>query len=256
MLRLPGLRCPPAAAGPPAQLRHDGDAHHDRARLSRARPVLEILRCRSAAGAGAGARHGRAPRRLRPRLHREVLRGPGLSRPCQLLGQFHQGASALRRRAAARLALHQSLLQHRHLGGERHLPRRSLVAARRLRAVPGHDRSRLRLDGLSRRHRRHQCLEPHGYPCPGLSGPQRIFTSDRLPHDTRFRSQADPRDSLPPAHLRADPQFHGVSRLLAARPSSTTTAPSTSITPAAKASSRPTSRRCASSRCSGPMPRR
>ena len=217
MLRLSGLRCAPAPAGPPAQLRHDGDAHADRATsipgpaCSRNSSIGICSRCWSWCATRSGATTpsaSPAPRnstRTRAIPAMPIARTISARRCSPSASQPQRGWPCI------------NLFYNTGIGAaERHLPRRSLVAARRLRAVPGHDRSRLRLDGLSRRYRCHQCLEPDGYPCPRLSGPQQFFTSDRLPHDTRFRSQADPRDSLPSAHLGADPQLHRISRLLAA----------------------------------------
>ena len=56
----------------------------------------------------------RAPRRLRARLRREILRRHRLSRPCQLLRQFQRRAGRAWRDAARRLDGDQLLLQHRH----------------------------------------------------------------------------------------------------------------------------------------------
>ena len=56
----------------------------------------------------------RPPRCLRARLQRALLRRHGLSRPCQLHGEFQQRARALRHQPRAGLDGDQLLLQHRH----------------------------------------------------------------------------------------------------------------------------------------------
>ena len=61
-----------------------------------------------------------------------------------------------------------------------------------------------------------QWLEPDRHPCPHLFRQREILTSGGLQHDPRRRSQADPRNRLPPALRRAHPQLRRVSRLLAA----------------------------------------
>ena len=81
--------------------------------------------------------------------------------------------------ATPRLAGHQLLLQHQRRRRQRHLVRRAVVAARRLRADAGADRSRLRHVLLPLRHRPLQRLEPHGHPGPGLSQDRVVQTRDR-----------------------------------------------------------------------------
>ena len=54
----------------------------------------------------------RAPRLVRPRLHRTLLRGHGIPRACELLGQHQRRRRAVWHTAARRMAGHQLLLQH------------------------------------------------------------------------------------------------------------------------------------------------
>ncbi len=114
MLRLPVLLRPQARQGPRASARRDDDAQPDRPRLSGAGPSREMLR----PGHGAAGRdhpgHGRPPRRVRARLLRKILRGPGLSRSRQLHRQFQRRARSVRRRSAQGLDGAEFLLQHRH----------------------------------------------------------------------------------------------------------------------------------------------
>ena len=206
------------AEGDRARPRQHGDAHAAGARLSGAGPVRQGVRPGFPAAGGTGAGYLRAARQFRARLHGEILRGHGLSGACQLLGQFQRRAGALWREAAARLGGAQSLLQHRHRPQQRALPRRAVVAARRLRAVPRADRPGVRVVGLPGRHRRRQRLEPDAGPHPHLSGQGALLARGGLPQDSRCRGSDDQGNRVPSAPLRAHAQLHGVSRLLAAEP--------------------------------------
>ena len=99
------------------------------------------------------ARHGRAPRHVRARLHAQVLRGHGLSRAHQLHGELQRPGHALRDRRAQGLGGAQLLLQHRLRRGQRAVLGRALVAPRRLRAAARDDRPRVRVVGVPGRHR-------------------------------------------------------------------------------------------------------
>ena len=80
--------------------------------LSGARALLEVLHRRSGAAARARPGHVRAPRLVRPRLRRTLLRGHGIPRACELLGQHQRRRRAVRHPSARRMARHQLLLQH------------------------------------------------------------------------------------------------------------------------------------------------
>ena len=67
-----------------------------------ARAPLEVLRPRPRAARRGRPRHGRPPRHVRARLHGEVLRGHGLLRPRQLLGQLQRASSSRTRSSRAR----------------------------------------------------------------------------------------------------------------------------------------------------------
>ena len=142
VLRLPRLQRAQAAGRQGARPRLDRDALADGQRLPEARALLEVLRPRPRAARRGRAGHGRPPRHLRPRVHREVLRGHGLLRPRQLLGQLQRGADAVHDRAAQGLAGDQLLLQHRVRRAQPVRRRRAVVASRRLRPAAGDDRPR------------------------------------------------------------------------------------------------------------------
>ena len=218
VLRLPLLQCARPAEGDRARPRQHRHAHAAGARLSGAGPVRQGVRPGFPAAGGAGAGHLRAARQFRAGLHLEILRGHGLFRPRQLLGQFQRCAGALWRQAAARLGGAQPLLQHRHRPQQRALSRRAVVAARRLRAVPRPDRPGVRVVGLPGRHRRRQRLEPDAGPHPHLSDKGALLARGGLPQDSRFRASDDQGNRVPSAPLRAHAQLHRISRLLAAQP--------------------------------------
>ncbi len=77
--------------GPRARARRDDDALAHGTGVPAARPAREVLRRRQGPADRGGPGHGRPPRHLRPRLHREVLRGQGLPRPRQLHRQLQRG---------------------------------------------------------------------------------------------------------------------------------------------------------------------
>ena len=217
MLGLRRLR--PGAARPRrrARDRQRHHAHAHRQRLSQARPVLQVLRRGHEPAGRGGPGHGRPPRQLQPRLHRPLLRGPGLFRPRQLLGQLHRQARRARPAAAEGLAGDQPVLQHRGRRAERHPLRRALVAPRRLCAAAGDDRPGLRLLGLPVRHRRRQWLGPDRHPCPGLSRDQPVQARGGLSHDAGRTLAAHQGDGLPRSRRGAYPRPRRVSRLLAAQ---------------------------------------
>ena len=158
VLRFSGLLGGPARTRRRALHRRHRHPHPDGGRLSGPRAALQVLRCRHAAAGRGRAGHRRATRYLRRRVQREVLRGSRLSRPRELLGQLQPRARPLRGRGAAGLDGRQLLLQHEFRRRQPALSGRALVAAGRLRPAPGAHRSGLCVLGLSRRHRRRECL--------------------------------------------------------------------------------------------------
>ena len=82
---LPGLPSGTAGRGRRALPRRDHDPLADGARLSPSGAAGEVPRPGFRGVARGGAGHLHAPRRLRVGLHGQVLRGPGLPRPRQLL---------------------------------------------------------------------------------------------------------------------------------------------------------------------------
>ncbi len=216
MLRLPRLQRAQAAGGQGARPRLHRDALADGERLPHARPVLEVLRPRPGAARRGRAGHRRPPRHLRPRVHREVLRGHGLLRARQLLRQLQRGADAVHDRAAQGLARDQLLLQHRVRRAQPVPRRRAVVASRRLRPAAGGDGPRVPLERLSRRHRPRQRVGADGGARARLSRQGALLGCDRPPRDTGRRAEAHEGHGLPPAHRRADRTLHRVQRLLAA----------------------------------------
>ena len=207
---------PKLQAGQGARPRRDGHALADGQRLPGARPPLEVLRPRPRAARRGRPRHGRPPRHLRPRLHRQVLRGHGLLRARQLLGQLQRRARAVHDRAAQGLAGDQLLLQHRLRRAQPVPRRRAVVATGRLRAPARDDRPRLPLERLPRRHRPGQRLEPHGGARARLSRQGALQRCDRAPRHAGCGGEADEGDRLPREDLGADEPLHRVQRLLAA----------------------------------------
>ena len=110
--RLPGIQ--PAGSRPRhrARDRSHHDPYPDGLALSRTGAVLEVLHRRSRAAARARPGHVRAPRLVRSRLHRALLRGHGISGTRELLGQHQCRGRAIRHTAARWVAGHQLLLQH------------------------------------------------------------------------------------------------------------------------------------------------
>ena len=102
VLGLPRLPRPQARARRRARARPAGHAHADGHRLPDRRPALEVLRRRHGPAVPDRAGHGRPPRLVRARLHRPLLRGPGLPGPRQLHGELQPPARPVRHRAAAR----------------------------------------------------------------------------------------------------------------------------------------------------------
>ena len=112
VLGLPRVPRRQAAGRRRARARCDDDAHADGQRLPAARPLRQVLRPGSGSAGRGRARHGRPARHLRARVQREVLRGHGVLRARQLLGQLQRAAAAVHDRAAQGLAGAQLLLQH------------------------------------------------------------------------------------------------------------------------------------------------
>ena len=111
---------------------------------------------------------------------------------------FNAQLDAVHDRAARGLAGDQLLLQHGVRRAERVLPRRAVVATRRLRAPAGADRPRVPVERVPRRHRRGERLEPDRGARPRLPGEGALLGGDRAPRDARLRAEADARDRLPP----------------------------------------------------------
>ena len=216
MLRLPGLRGGPARAWRGALHRRHRHPDPDGRRLPRARTALQVLRRGHAAAGRSGAGYRRAPRHLRGRVQREVLRGPRLPRPRELLGQLQPRARPLRGGRAAGLDGGELLLQHQLRRRQPALPGRALVAPGGLRPAPGPHRSRLRVLGLSRRHRRRERLEPDRHPRADLPGEEHLQQGHCIQNEYRCRAPTDPRDGFSRTHFRAHPQLRRVPRLLAA----------------------------------------
>ena len=141
------------------------------------------------------------------------------------------------------------LLQHRHRRQQRALSRRAVVAAGRLCAAAGADRSRLRLLGLPRRHRRRP-----------MAGTRPTSTSAPIPANEKFsravayRMTPDAEPELTretafhPRFAGAHPQLRRVSRLLAADALQQRRADRRNTGPAASGRRSWTCRRCANSR--------
>ncbi len=164
-----------------ARPRRDHDPHPDGLRLSAAGALPQELRRRHGPAGRGRPGHGRAPRHLRARLHGQVLRGPRLSGPRQLLAELQRPGDALRGGAAQGLGGAQLLLQHRLRRDQRLHRRRAVVAPRRLRAAAGRRRPALRLLGVPRRHRPRQRLGDHRRPRPRLPAREPVFAGDRPP---------------------------------------------------------------------------
>ena len=117
-------------------------------------PAGQVLRRRHGPAGGGRARHRRAPRHVRARLHAQVLRGHRLLRARQLHGELQRPGRALRDRASARAGRRSTSSTTRaSTPSIVLLLRRAVVAPRRLRAAAGDDRSRVRLVGVPGRHR-------------------------------------------------------------------------------------------------------
>ena len=96
--------------------------------------------------------------------------------------------------AARRMAGDQLLLQHRLRRAQPVHPRRALVTPGRLRPAACHDRPRLPLERLPRRHRRGERVESDRGARPRLPGEGALQRGDRAPRDARRRAQADEGD--------------------------------------------------------------
>ena len=203
VLRLPRVQRREAAGGQGARARLDRHPVADGERVPAAGPLLEVLRPRSRGARRGRPRHGRAARHVRARLHGEVLRGHGVLRPRELLGQLQRRARAVHDRAAEGLAGDQLLLQHGLRREQRVLPRRAVVASGRLRPAARRDRPRLPLERVPGRHRRRERVEPDRGSRPRLPGGGAVLGGDRAPGDARLGAEADARDRLP---LRARPR--------------------------------------------------
>ena len=216
VLRLPGVQLARAAGGEGARSRLHCDAVADGQRVSATRPLLEVLHHRPGAARRGRSRHRRPPRHVRSGLHAQVLRGQGLFRPRQLLGQLQRAARAVHDRATRRLAGDQLLLQHVVRREQPLRRRRALVAAGGLRAAPGAHRPRLPLERVPGRHRRRQRLEPHGGARARLSGDTAVLGGHRASRHAGRRAQADEGDRVPHAHGGPHEPLHRVQRVLAA----------------------------------------
>ena len=106
---------------------------------------------------------------------------------------FNARARAVHDRAAQGLAGDQLLLQHRLRRAQPVRRRRAVVATGRLRAPARHDRPRLPLERLPRRHRPGQRLEPHGGARARLSRQGALQRRDRAPRDAGRGAEADAR---------------------------------------------------------------
>ena len=216
MLGLPRLPPRQARARHRARPRRRDHANADGQRVPDPGPAGQVLRRRHGSARGGRARHRRAPRHLRARLHAQVLRGHGLPRAHQLHGELQRPGHALRDRRAQGMGGAQLLLQHRLRREQRPRLRRALVAPRRLRAAAGDDRSRVRLVGVPGRHRPGERLGAHRRPRARLLPREPLLDGDRPPRHPGGRARADPGDDVPSAHERADRELRGVPRLLAA----------------------------------------
>ena len=196
--------------------RCDHDPHADGQRVSDARALREVLRPGSGSARRGRARHGRAARHVRAGVQREVLRGHGVLRARQLLGQLQRAAAAVHDRAAQRLAGAQLLLQHGVRPAEPARLGRAVVAARRLRAAARADRPRVPLERVPRRRRPGERVEPDRDSGAGLPGEGAVLRWDRPPCDAGCRAEALEAHGVRPVHLRADDAGDRVQRLLAA----------------------------------------
>ena len=216
VLGLPRLPPSQAAGGPRAWAGRHYHPHAHGQRVPDARAAREVLRPGHGSARGGRARHGRAPRHVRPGLRREVLRGRRLLRPRQLHRQLQPAAAPVRDRRAQGLAGAEPLLQH-ELRRRPHPPRRrAVVAPGRLRPAAGDERPGLRVVRVPGRHRPRQRLGVHRCPRPRLRPGEPLLHGDRTPRDRRRRAGADEGDRLPPAHERPHQELRGVPRLLAA----------------------------------------
>ena len=145
VLRLPRVPSREARVGARARPRRHDDTITHGPGVPDARSPGKVLRRRPGSAHRGRPRHGRPPRHVRPRLHGEVLRGPGLPGPRQLLGELQRPGDAVRDRAADGLGGAQLLLQHGLRREQRLRHGRALVAPRRLRPAAGDERSRLRV---------------------------------------------------------------------------------------------------------------
>ncbi len=216
MLGLPGLPRPEARERPRARHRRGHDALADGRRGARAGHLQQVLRRRPGPARAGGPGHGRAPRHVRARLLREVLRGPRLPRPRQLHGQLQRRGHALRDRRAQGLGGDQLLLQHRSRPREPDPHGRALVAARRLRPDAGHERPGVRVVRLPGRRGRGERLGMHRRPRSRLLAREPLSGGDRPSRDTGGRASNDQGDGVPPADERAHRELRRVPRLLAA----------------------------------------
>ena len=213
--RLPGVQPARSRPGSGARDRPHHDPHPDGLALSRARSVLQVLHGRSRAPARARPGHLRAARLLRTRVHRSLLRGHGLSRPPELLGQHQRRRRAVRHPAARRVAGDQFLLQHHARRHQRHRDGRPLVAPGRLRAHARPHRSRLLLHRLSLRHRSRERLEPDRHPGAGVRPERGLQASHGVPHDRRRRRTHDEAHRVPRLFRRPHAELRRIQRLLA-----------------------------------------
>ena len=102
VLRLPRVPRAQARRRDRARAGPAGHAHADGHRLPDGRPALEVLRRRHGPALPGRAGHGRAPRLVRARVHRALLRGPRLPRPRQLHRELQPPARPVRRSRRAR----------------------------------------------------------------------------------------------------------------------------------------------------------
>ena len=215
VLRFPCVQRAEAAGREGAWPRRDGNSLADGQCLPLPRAPFQVLRSGSRATRRGGARHGRAARHVRARLHGQVLRGHGLFRARQLLGQLQRPAAALHDRAAQRLAGDQLLLQHRVRRPQPVPRRRTVVTTGRLRPVARRDRPRLPLERLPRRHRSRKRLEPHGGARACLPREGTLLGRHCAPCHSCRGAEADQGDRLPHPHLGAHRPDDRVQRLLA-----------------------------------------
>ena len=195
----------------------NGDAHDDRTRLSDTRPaskmfgfdfepLVEVVQ-------DTVGRHDF----FATACNEPLLRRCRLSRACQLHRELQSRARSpmgLRRERAGKRSTISTTPASTIITSS--IYDEAVVAARRLCADARAYRSRLRVVGLPGRHQCRQWLGSDRHPCSHLFGQRKILESGGLSHDPRRRTPAHARDRVPPALLRAHPQLHRISRLLAA----------------------------------------